>query len=285
MVLEKKQYSSWSHLIVEAYHHGMANMDKAHLDKAKELLMDDLESSFLRGEEKPCVRPSGGINCAAMTQLIAQGYGRSEGDDLPRMLFATGHFHHNLTYAALMSALPKEAFHLEIEEEVDLTMDWWPKADGFKQQGHIDLQLRCLDPEWFIPGVPHYIMADIKTKHALGMTKTKDIIEPASDIWGNLDQLAVYSDLKGTTDAGALLIYLNRETPKERYKRLKAQYVLPEHLQEALVNVKRRVGAWDGPFYPELWDRKQKGDKNFMPCQGYCSVQPECEARREAWEV
>jgi len=112
------------------------------------------------------------------------------------------------------------------------------------------------------------------------MTKTKDIIEPASDIWGNLDQLAVYSDLKGTVEAGALLVYLNRETPKDKAKMIKAQYVFPEHLQEALVNVKRRVAGWDGPFNPELWDRKMAGDKNFMPCQGYCSVQAECEARR-----
>jgi hypothetical protein len=284
-MLTKKQYASWTELLTAAYHHGLANMEKTHLDKAKELLMEDLDSSFLRGADTPCVRPSGGVNCAAMTQLIAQGYGRSEGDDLPRMLFATGHFHHNLAYAALMSALPKEAFHLEVEEEVDLTMDWWPKADGFKQQGHIDLQLRCLDPEWLAPGVPQRIVADIKTKHSLGMRNIKDIIEPASDIWGNLDQLAIYSDLKGTTDGGALLIYINREAPKKDSGKLKVQYVFPEHLKEALGNVKRRVGAWDGPFYPELWDRKQKGDKNFMPCQGYCSVQAECEARREGWEV
>ena len=280
-MLDKKQYSSWTELLTAAYHHGMANMEKLHLDKAKELLMDDLDSSFLRGADKPVVRPSGGINCAATTQLIAQGYGQAD-EELPRMLFATGHFHHNLTYAALLSALPADAFHLEIEEEVDLTMDWWPKVDGFKQQGHIDLQLRCLDPEWLGPGVPSYIMADIKTKNGLGMNKIKDIIEPANDIWGNLDQLAVYSDLKGTMDSGAILIYVNRETPKKNSSKLRVQRIFPEHLQEALGNVKRRVQGWDGPFDPELWDRKMAGDKNFMPCQGYCAVQAECEARRSA---
>lgn len=282
-MLKKQRYDSWTELITAAYHHGLANMAQIHLDKAKELLVDDIDSSFMRGSEKPTVRPSGGINCAATTQLVAQGYGMAE-EDLPRMLFATGHFFHNIAYAALLSALPAEAFHLEIEEEVDLTMKWWPRNDGFKQQGHIDLQLRCLDPEWLAPGVPLYIVADIKTKHSLGMSKIKSIVEPVNDVFGNLDQLAVYSDLKGTTDAGALLIYLNREAPKTDNK-IRVQYIFPDHLKEALGNVKRRVGAWDGPFYPELWDRKQKGDKNFMPCQGYCSVQAECEARREGWEV
>ena len=283
-MLKKTQYTSWTQLLTEAYHLGMANMDPLHLEKAKDWLMADLNSSFLRGSDDPCVRPSGGINCAAMTQLLSQGHGQSEGEDLPRMLFATGHFHHNLAYAAFMSALPQEAFFLKVEEEVDLTMDWWPKMAGFRQQGHIDLQLRCLDPEWLAPNVPPFIIADIKTKHSLGMKRTKDIVEPSNDIWGNLDQLAVYSDLKGTLEAGALLIYLNREVPKAKGSRIKVQYVFPEHLQEAGDNVRRRVGLaskkGEAKLDPELWLRKQSGERTFMPCQGYCPVQAECESLR-----
>lgn len=284
-MLEKKQYPDWTSLIVDAYHHGMANMQEVHLEKAKEWFMDDLDSSFLRGSDTPAVRPSGGINCAGQTALIAEGFGAAEdARDLPRMLFATGHFHHNMLYAALLSALPIDAIHLEIEEVVDLApLGWWPERDGFKQKGHIDLQLTCLDDGWLAPSAPRKIMADVKTKHSLGMKKTKDIVQPANDVWGNIDQLAVYSALKGTVESGALLIYVNREVPKAVGSRIKAQYVFPQYLEEARANVERRV---TGGFEPELWLRKERGEtKEFLPCQGYCPVQAECERRREGWEV
>lgn len=289
--LPKKQFASWSELIVEAYHHGMANMDPLHLEKAKELLFDDIDSSFLRGSDTPAVRPSGGINCAGQTALIAEGFGAAEdARDLPRMLFATGHFHHNMLYAALLSALPKEAFHLEIEEEVDLApLDWWPKVDGFKQQGHIDLQLTCLDDDWLAPSAPRKIMADVKTRHSLGMKRKQDIITPSNDVWGNLSQLAVYSALKGTVDSGAILVYVNREVPKALGNRVKCSYIFPEFLNAELEAVKDRMDkAVRGEFDPEMWRRKHHGgdlEKEFVPCQGspvpYCPVASECEKRRE----
>lgn len=280
--LPKKRYASWSDLLVAAYHHGTQNMDPLHLEYATRMLADDMKSSFLRGTDPPCVRPSGGLNCQGITALTAEGFGHEEGE-LPRPLFAAGHFWHNLTYAALLSALPKEAFHLEIEEEVDLSpLDWWPVHERYKSKGHIDLQLKCLDPEWLPEGEPLSIVADIKTKHSLGMSKLASVVEPANDVWGNLSQLAVYSDLKGTIQDGALLIYVNREVSKTKGNQFKVKKIFAEHLQEELVNVKRRVS---GGFHPELWLRKQAGDKTFMPCQGYCPVQAECEARREGWEV
>lgn len=288
-MLPKKTYDSWMSLVVDAYHYGMANMSEVHLEKAKEWLCDDLDSSFLRGSSTPAVRPSGGINCAGQTALIAEGHGAPEDPrDLPRALFATGHFHHNLFYAALLSALPIDAVHLEIEEEVDLApLGWWPTdRDGFRTKGHIDLQLTLLDDEWLLPHVPRQIMVDVKTKHSLGMKQIKDVIEPASDIWGNIDQLATYSALKGTVENGAMLVYINREVPKAHGSRMRAQYIFPEHLEEARANVQRRINsAVTGEFDPELWLRKQRGEKTFMPCQGYCPVQAECERRREGWAV
>lgn len=287
-MLNKKTYDSWNSLIIDAYHHGMANMDEVHLEKAKEWLNDDLSGSFLRGSDPPAVRPSGAINCAGQTALVAEGFGAEDPRDLPRALFATGHFHHNLLYAALMSALPIDAVHLEIEEEVDLApLGWWPTDhEGFKKRGHIDLQLTCLDDDWLEPHVPRKIMVDVKTKHSLGMKQLKDIITPDEDVWGNIDQLAVYSALKGTTENGAILVYVNREVPKAQGSRIATRYIFPEHLEQARANVERRVrAAAAGDFEPELWLRKQAGDKAFMPCQGYCSVQDECERRRESIDV
>jgi hypothetical protein len=287
-MLTKQQYPDWTSLIVDAYHHGMAHMNEDTLEFYTNALADDLRSSFLRGSDTPAVRPSSGINCSAMTALVAEGFGAAEDPrDLPRALFATGHFHHNLLYAALESALPPDAIKLTIEEVVDLEpLEWWPDRDGFKQKGHIDLQLECLDDGWLGPDAPRRIVADVKTKHSLGMAKTKDIVQPDNDVWGNIDQLAVYSALKGTTENGALLIYVNREVPKAIGKRIKAQYIFPQYLEEARANVERRLAAAvAGEFDPELWLRKQAGSKEFMPCQGsptpYCPVATECERRRE----
>lgn len=257
-------------------------MNPEHLEMASRLLNEDMESSYLRGVEPPCVRPSSGLNCQGITALTAEGFGESE-KELPRNLFAVGHFWHNMTYAALLSALPRDAFYLQVEEEVSLDpLDWWPKTPQFKQKGHIDLQLKCLDPEWLPEGEPMELVADIKTKHSLGMSKIAAVVESSNDVWGNLAQLAVYSDLKGTIKDGALLIYVNREAPKAKGNQFKVKRIFGEHLQEELENVKRRVS---GEFSPELWLRKQAGEKTFMPCQGYCPVQAECEARREGWEV
>lgn len=287
-MLEPKTYPDWTSLIVDAYHHGMAHMQEEHLEKYMDDLRDDMRSSFLRGSDTPAVRPSGGINCSAMTALVAEGFGAAEDPrDLPRALFATGHFHHNLLYAALSSALPADAVKLTIEEVVDLEpLPWWPKRDGFKQRGHIDLQLECVDDNWLACNAPRKIVADVKTKHSLGMKKTQDIVQPSNDIWGNIDQLAVYSALKGTVQDGALLIYVNREVPKALGSRIKAQYIFPQYLEEARGNVERRLkAAVAGEFDPELWLRKQAGSKEFMPCQGYCAVQDECERRRETLDV
>jgi hypothetical protein len=280
--LPKKRYQSWGDLIVKAYHHGVQNMDATHLHTCTGFLVADLEDSFLRGADPPWVRPSSGLNCQGITALTAEGFGTEE-EELPRTLFASGHFWHNLTYAALLSALPEDAFVLNIEEEVDLSpLEWWPVHERYKSKGHIDLQIRCLDSAWLPEGESLSLVADIKTKHSLGMSKIPSLIEPSNDVWGNLSQLAVYSALKGTIESGALLIYLNREAPKAKGKQIKVKRIFPEALLEELENVKRRIV---GEFSPELWLRKQAGEKTFMPCQGYCDVQAECERRREGWEV
>lgn len=286
-MLNKKQYQDWNSLITDAYHYGMAHMNPVHLEKAKEWLLDDLDSSFLRGSDPPAVRPSGGINCSARTALLAEGFGAEDPADLPRALFATGHFHHNLLYAALLSALPIDAVHLEIEEEVDLApLGWWPLQDGFKKRGHIDLQLTALSEEWLAPHVPRKIVCDVKTKHTLGIKQLKDIITVDNDVFGNIDQLATYSALKGTVESGAILIYVNREVPKALGSRLATRYIFPQHLEEARANVERRVTmAVAGEFEPELWLRKERKEVGFVPCANYCDVSDECERRREGWEV
>jgi len=290
-MLTKKQYPDWTSLIVDAYHHGMAHMQEEHLEKYMDDLRDDLRSSFLRGSSTPAVRPSGGINCSAMTALLAEGFGAAEDPrDLPRVLFATGHFHHNLLYAALSSALPPDAFRLTIEEVVDLEpLPWWPVGPGFNLSGHIDLQLECVDDSWLACNAPRKIVADVKTRHSLGMKKKKDIVTPSNDVWGNLSQLAVYSALKGTIEDGALLVYINREVPKALGSRIQCAHIFPEYLSAELEAVKIRLDkAVRGEFDPEMWRRKYHGGdlaKEFVPCQGsptpYCPVATECERRRE----
>lgn len=284
-MLQQKTYSSWTELFHEAWHHGMENMDPIHLEAALERNAEDYRSSFLRGADEPCVRPSGGLNCAAMAQLIARGHGKAD-EDLPRLLFSLGHNLHNLSYAALQSALPPEDFEIIVEEEIDLwKLDFWPQdITKFKRHGHVDLQVRCKNDAWLRDGVPRYVVCDAKTKHSLGMKQLKDIIEPEGDVWGNIDQLAIYSAVLGSLDNGGLLLYVNREAPKNKGAQFAARYVFPEHVIEAFENVKRRVilaGDPNSAIYPEMWEYKQNSKtKVFVPCQGYCSVQAACEAER-----
>jgi len=291
-MLEKKKYNSWTELIHSAYAYGMANALPEAVEQSVEMTANDMRDSFLRGSNPPEVRPSGGINCAGMTQLLARGAVNERPDiDHARALFCVGHYLHNIMYMALRSALPHEDFNVIVEEEVALP-EWWPSDHPrFRGKGHIDLQLECTAmDDWFIQGVKPSIVADIKTKHTRGITQIKDVIEPETDVFGNLDQLAVYSDNQGTLANGALLIFMNREVPKTP-NRLKVKPVFAGELEEALANVKRRVGlAVDpaAPFTPELWQRKEDGFTGFVPCKGYCDVQAQCERLRsgeDSWDV
>ena len=59
--------------------------------------------------------------------------------------FAIGHLLHELSYAAVRSALPK-GFEAEIEKEVNLP-NWWPDDySRFNQSGHVDMLLTVSDP-------------------------------------------------------------------------------------------------------------------------------------------
>lgn len=284
-MLEKQEYNCWSYIIKDAWHHGLANMTQEVLDKYGEFILNDLEGSFLRPSDVPAVRPSGNLHCAGLTWLVAQGKVSPESlSSNSRVLFATGHFQHNLLYAALECALPANAFKVTVEEEIDLELPWWPKDHPyFKQRGHVDLQIECTDPEWLAEGVPSRMLFDAKTKHNKGMSELKREITAATDLFGNINQLAIYAAVLGYTE-GAMLVYINREAPSASAKvaAIDCRHIFPDALDEALANTKRRVeaAAKGVDFDPELWRRKQEGDLKWVPCDLYCAAVDACKELR-----
>ena len=276
--LPKTEYPSWPALVEAATHHGIANMDPVVLGKYATEISKDVVDSFSPRENQPLVRPSSGINCAAIPWMAKNGHKPSDDTGNP-LLFASGHFHHNLIYAALESALPSDSFVLGIENEIPLP-DWWPDDPRFSQEGHRDLLVTILEPGWLAPQLPDAATWDIKSKHNLGMAKVNGKFAEfnlSSDVWGNCAQIAVYEE---TQDIDAYILFTNREVPQAGGKKqFSGQKIWAHDLDEIREKVKYRVGAEE--FDPELWLRSQDpDDKVYTPCKNYCRWSGACEELR-----
>ena len=288
-MLTPTKYNDWGALIAAAWHYGLNNMTSEVLEWAIEELSKDLRSSFLEPAHEPAVRPSGNINCAAKPWLITRGLAEPEElTGIKRLLFATGHFHHNLLYAAMKVALPPEDFQIVPEEEIPLPYWFHQDRAEYKKVGHIDLQFgaKCTNGDWFEDHVPEFMLVDVKTKHSMGMGQLKGAITASNDIYGNIDQLAVYNKVlaeRGEKVNGATLVYVNREVPSAyaKTRAIDSRFVLQEDLDEAFANVTRRIDP-DAEFDPELWLRE---DLKWKPCEKYCDLSKACEAEREKMDV
>lgn len=240
----------------------------------------DVVDSFRPRTEPYRIRPSSGVNCAAIPFLVAAGAKPNVDLTPPSLLFATGHFHHNMIYAALHSALPKSAISVQDETEV-LLPDWWPKnPDVFKQVGHRDLYISVLEKGWLEEHLPQTATWDIKTKHALGQHRVdKEEITALEDVFGNGAQVAIYET---NEDNDGYIFYSNREVPKDGgRKQFKGKRIWKEDLNEIRDAVKWRVSMTD-EFVPEIWLGKNR-DKTitcFTPCDRYCDFRTACYAKR-----
>ena len=309
-MLTKQQYPSWHALLTEAYHHGISNMVPEHLEEALKDIAENTRRSLSMSSEPdgpPRLKPSSGLICQGQAALMleAAAEGRTiDGGEPNRVTFALGHYHHALVYAALESALPADAVKLVFEEEKQLAdeLPWWPEkgTPGFSHRGFIDITLELLDPEWLAPGMPRRLVADVKTKAGRSMQYGGAIHNCAEDVFGNAGQVAVYSEIQGTLDAGGIIININKEAPALPEGRIGISYIRPDDLKEARDNVQRRLEkAQAGEFLPELWLRRDEmkstgRSKLFVPCNQvrgaeagvtYCDVSTECAKRREGWAV
>jgi len=106
-------------------------------DAAKSIL-----EVFTRRNEAKTIRPSFGIACARQTYYSLQGEDSGKMPDHIGSTFAVGHLLHELSYAAVKSAIP-EGFTVSTEVKTDLP-DWWPTdIDHFNQKGHVDMLISC----------------------------------------------------------------------------------------------------------------------------------------------
>lgn len=308
-MLTKQQYPSWHALLTEAYHHGISNMVPEHLEVALEEITDNTRRTVMQPSEPdgpPRLKPSSGLSCQGQAVLLLEA--ANEGRKIPsepnRVSFALGHYHHSLVYAAFKSALPAEAFKLLFEEEKQLAdeLPWWPKkgTPGFSYRGFIDITLELLDPEWLAPGMPRRLVADVKSKPGRSMQYGGAIHNCVEDVFGITTQVAIYSEIQGTLDAGGIVININKEVSYLEAGRIGISYIQPDEMREALEAAKQRLkDARAGEFVPELWLRRDEmkstgRSKIFIPCNQvkgaepgvtYCDVSDECAKRREGWAV
>jgi len=303
-MLTKQEHADWSHLLQEALHHGMLNMQPEYLDYWIEDLGSSVRRTFLpETDTRPArIKPSSGLNCQGLAALTLQG--KTEERGRPNLAnFATGHVHHALCYAALQSALPPDAIELNLEQEFSLpdSLPWWPEkgTPGFSDRSFVDISLRVLEDGWLPEGAPTHIVADIKTKPGRSMAYAKPVHSVDHDVFGNSEQVAVYSEMLGTLDNGAIILSVNKEVPALEDGRFGVSYIWPDDLKRVRDRAQARVeGAIAGKFVPELWLRRNEPNasgrgKLFVPCnkvkggegETYCNASAACEALRESWEV
>jgi len=277
-------YGSWPVLIQAALDHAFTpgNMNPGILAIYANLAAKDIMESFAVRPPDSRVRPSSGINCAAMPALVREGEVNERPGGNP-LLFATGHFHHNLIYAALHSALPKDDFKVLDESEIALP-EWWPEdTKRYTQEGHRDLRLEAKAEGWLAPNITPVATFDVKTKHGLGMSRdTKKAMILENDTWGNLAQLATYTQ---PGEAGYIL-YSNREIPSEHAQtpQFKTCKVWADDLDKVRDRVRWRVRQ-ESRFYPELWmlyKNKKSPWKGYSPYAKYCNFLEACKKKRIA---
>jgi hypothetical protein len=232
-------YPDWSRLLKAVWMHGMSvhNIDPRLVGEHVERASGSVIEAMTRRNEVQRVRPSAFLACARQTYYAVQGETAGPMPDNIGPTFAVGHMLHELSYAAIKSALPV-GFKAETEKEVSLP-DWWPDDfNRFNQQGHVDMLITALDPEGYLPkDAPEVMLVDFKTMGGFSYKKHgKTIWGEDPDAFGYLAQLAVYADALGVLESGALIAGINRDSLTQP---LLPRYIEPKVLKEEA----RRVQA------------------------------------------
>ena len=161
----EKPYPDWSRFIRAVWMHGISvnNIDPRlvgeHVDRAAE----SIKGSMVQRNEAQRVRPSAFLACARQTYYAVQGEDAGLMPDNIGTTFSVGHLLHEISYAAVQSAMPK-GFTVEVEKEVSLP-DWWPEDyERFNQHGHVDMFVTANDATGYLPeDAPDRMLFDFKT--------------------------------------------------------------------------------------------------------------------------
>jgi len=218
--IPKKPYPDWARLLKAVWLHGMSvkNITDANVEAAVKEIGPLIFEAMTRRNEAQVVRPSAFLACARQTYFAVRGDESGGMPDNIGTTFAIGHTLHQLSYAAVRSALPP-GFEAATEMAVRLPA-WWPKDETkFNQSGTVDLFLRITDPELaaaYLPSTqPRKMLVDFKTMGGYSYKKhAKAIFGEDPDGFGYMSQLAVYADSPDidVVGTGALVAGINRDS-------------------------------------------------------------------------
>lgn len=297
-----KPYPDWSRFLKAVWMHGsmLTNMDPNRIDTAINRACGSIKGSLTKRNESRQIRPSSFLGCGRQAYFMLQDETPADMPDNIGTTFAVGHLLHEVSYAAVQSALP-ECFIAQVETAVDLPA-WWPKGHPkFAESGTADLVLSLADPqEWeqrnkalgdfgaaaqYINGVvlesQPKILVDFKTMGGFTVRKhNKTVFGEDPDAFGYMAQLAVYAESLGIIDSGAVLAGINRDSLTQP---LAPRYIEPRILKDELKRVKIAVEmALEGSDPGEEFLIRHDTDAYFQCGRGgkpgYCAFRDACRA-------
>lgn len=281
-------YPDWSRFLKAIWAHGMSvsNIDKKiaadHIARAGVAIND----VFTRRNEARTVRPSSFLACARQTYYVLQGENAGKMPDNIGTTFAVGHLLHELSYAAVESALP-DGFISMTEMPVGLNATgWWPGDRAkFNQNGHVDLVIGSDNTvafeSYLAPDQPTKMLIDFKTMGGFTYKKHgKTVWGEDPDAFGYLAQLAVYADALDMLETGAIIAGINRDSLTQP---LLPRFITPEALKDELARVKIAVEMAVESNDPGEEFLVRHGSDAYFQCgrggrPGYCAFREVCKA-------
>ena len=286
-----KPYPDWSRFLKAVWMHGsmLTNMVPNRIDTAINRACGSIKGSLTKRNESRQIRPSSFLGCGRQAYFMLQDETPADMPDNIGTTFAVGHLLHEVSYAAVQSALP-ECFIAQVETAVDLPA-WWPKGHPkFAESGTADLVLRRVaqsdDNMWkYIDGAvldaQPEILVDFKTMGGFTVRKhNKTVFGEDPDAFGYMAQLAVYAESLGIIDSGAVLAGINRDSLTQP---LAPRYIEPRILKDELKRVKIAVEmALEGSDPGEEFLIRHDTDAYFQCGRGgkpgYCAFRDACRA-------
>ena len=307
---DAEKFKSLTDLLTATINHGKACPDTEVYQAQYVDLYSELRGTFTqdisfdmenetKGDTPMQIRPSANLSCQGIGHFLHKRTPTAPIPPSVRSVLRMGHTLHAETYAALISALPDGGRAL-IEVRVDMP-DWWPHhLEYARKKGTIDIIL-YLDDD-FITGyfaesvrdtIPRKIVCDVKSTSFWGFKKmvNADYTDPeVGNDFGYISQLMIYSDVEGTTEAGAILIGVDRSSPGNPPC---VQHIPGDRLIIEREAVQRRL-ADDVEWSPEKFlkdykpESKAQKQKTDFVCgswikgqEGFCKYSKQCMVERQ----
>ena len=278
-------YTNWSKFLQAVWMHGMSvsnivpELANSHIDAAA----DSIREVFTKRNEARTVRPSAFLACARQTYYSVRGEDAGKMPDNIGSTFAVGHLLHELSYAAVESALPP-GFVVETELGVGMPR-WWPTDETkFNQRGRVDMLISSGESahnKFLSPDEPHTMLVDFKTMGGFSYRKHgKTVWGEDPDAFGYLAQLAVYAESLNVIDSGAIIAGINRDSLTQP---LLPRYITSDALRTELDRVKIAIEmAVEGSDPGEEFLVRHDKDAYFQCGRGgkpgYCAFREVCKA-------